>query len=810
MGKKHRFTVKSFEKYIEVTISQYSEQVQLKNSLPPNNDYLSSSEIRNIFKMISKYSSLQKGLLEIRTKFEDLLQEFFSASSDCISLVVCWLLIRDKCSNDNLNFLFYPIHKSNRGKESSWTIVVIISTKQFLSYNKCSPRIDTRCDGVKYDKMFSKCLMLDNSKLCNATSLQTINLDVSKVNLVNKGKSSSEEKKKTVLDDLLHHRNIHIRHPYVYSVYFNTANAWHPKAIDDIPWSWLNEEKWRLHTFAKYPQNTAKSAILLAAEGFAYIGVGKGSDDSVICYFCCSVKRHWAMFDVIPEIHRTLCPECPMVTGVNCNNVPMIAPTKGNTLFYNMGQGSLAVASGTERIKGSTGKDLTTDGSQASGRQSLAVQRDSQQAQARDIETDSPKEGQYPRASSFLTAETSSNGASQQRKSGASSTPSTQPSDNDASSNMVTSNSFELYSDSTPVRNNSEAVRNSDTNTVRNNSSTVPIAQTPASPPPTPASPPPTVAPPPPATATTSNAAAASTPTDITQTNTNSENTNVMQTKTGQGARKDGRGPTYSELGIITERPKRYEYALKVKRLETFDAWPRGHHLKTQDLADAGFYYAGYGDCARCFYCGGGLRNWEDNDDVWVEHARWFPKCAYIRQQMGQVFIDTVQDLNKNFDQIPFKLVMEKMPQRVFQLESKDTPLARDPAVRTLVDMGFSMKDVLSVAELLKEEASILSADKLYERLVSEGKLRTTKGQVQQAVVPSTDVSSDLESLRQLKEQNNQLRQQTVCKICMDKEVAVVFLPCGHLVSCSDCAVAMKDCPVCRNNVKGVVRAFMG
>ncbi|KAI8742857.1 baculoviral IAP repeat-containing protein 7, partial [Biomphalaria glabrata] len=59
-----------------------------------------------------------------------------------------------------------------------------------------------------------------------------------------------------------------------------------------------------------------------------------------------------------------------------------------------------------------------------------------------------------------------------------------------------------------------------------------------------------------------------------------------------------------------------------------------------------------------------------------------------------------------------------------------------------------------------------------------------------------------------LKEKNNQLRQQTVCKICLDQEVAVVFLPCGHLVSCTDCASAMKACPVCRTDVKGIVRAF--
>lgn len=44
--------------------------------------------------------------------------------------------------------------------------------------------------------------------------------------------------------------------------------------------------------------------------------------------------------------------------------------------------------------------------------------------------------------------------------------------------------------------------------------------------------------------------------------------------------------------------------------------------------------------------------------------------------------------------------------------------------------------------------------------------------------------------------------------ICMDKEVVVIFLPCGHLISYTDCAAAMKDYPVYRNHVEGIVRSF--
>ncbi|KAF7384454.1 hypothetical protein HZH68_014066 [Vespula germanica] len=40
-----------------------------------------------------------------------------------------------------------------------------------------------------------------------------------------------------------------------------------------------------------------------------------------------------------------------------------------------------------------------------------------------------------------------------------------------------------------------------------------------------------------------------------------------------------------------------------------------------------------------------------------------------------------------------------------------------------------------------------------------------------------------------------------VCKICYNGELGVVFLPCGHMVACVDCAPEMTTCAVCRVHV---------
>lgn len=62
--------------------------------------------------------------------------------------------------------------------------------------------------------------------------------------------------------------------------------------------------------------------------------------------------------------------------------------------------------------------------------------------------------------------------------------------------------------------------------------------------------------------------------------------------------------------------------------------------------------------------------------------------------------------------------------------------------------------------------------------------------------------SSPEELLRQLQEERT-------CKVCMDKLVSIVFIPCGHLVVCGDCAASLRHCPICRAVIRGSVRAFM-
>ncbi|NXE84809.1 BIRC1 protein, partial [Cochlearius cochlearius] len=77
-----------------------------------------------------------------------------------------------------------------------------------------------------------------------------------------------------------------------------------------------------------------------------------------------------------------------------------------------------------------------------------------------------------------------------------------------------------------------------------------------------------------------------------------------------------------------------WRYSAEDARLQSFDGWPfyaRG--TKPDSLARAGFFFTGKKDTVQCFACGGCLGNWEDGDDPWREHAKWFPECEFLQSK---------------------------------------------------------------------------------------------------------------------------------------------------------------------------------
>jgi len=74
-------------------------------------------------------------------------------------------------------------------------------------------------------------------------------------------------------------------------------------------------------------------------------------------------------------------------------------------------------------------------------------------------------------------------------------------------------------------------------------------------------------------------------------------------------------------------------FANTEKRVDSFD-YP--HRLfDAKDAARAGFFWLGTADRIKCYYCNGGLQRLTPFDNLFVEHAKWFPHCEHINRTLG-------------------------------------------------------------------------------------------------------------------------------------------------------------------------------
>nr|CAB3225545.1 baculoviral IAP repeat-containing protein 7-B-like [Phallusia mammillata] len=82
----------------------------------------------------------------------------------------------------------------------------------------------------------------------------------------------------------------------------------------------------------------------------------------------------------------------------------------------------------------------------------------------------------------------------------------------------------------------------------------------------------------------------------------------------------------------------------ETNRLQTFNQeWGDAQvDATSSELAKAGFFYLGSRDQVKCWYCNGGLRNWEPDQEPWAEHAKWYPSCEFLLRHKGPNFVHRI------------------------------------------------------------------------------------------------------------------------------------------------------------------------
>ncbi|XP_011929643.1 PREDICTED: baculoviral IAP repeat-containing protein 7 isoform X3 [Cercocebus atys] len=190
-------------------------------------------------------------------------------------------------------------------------------------------------------------------------------------------------------------------------------------------------------------------------------------------------------------------------------------------------------------------------------------------------------------------------------------------------------------------------------------------------------------------------------------------------------------------------------------RLASFYDWPLTAGVPPELLAAAGFFHTGQQDKVRCFFCYGGLQSWKRGDDPWTEHAKWFPSCQFLLRSKGRDFVHSVQETHS---------------QLLGSWDPWEEPEDAAPVAASVPAPG-------------------------------DPELPTPRREVQSE-------SAQEPGARDVEEQLRRLQEERTCKVCLDRAVSIVFVPCGHLV-CAECAPSLQLCPICRAPVRSRVRTFL-
>ncbi|KAJ8016076.1 hypothetical protein DPEC_G00003400 [Dallia pectoralis] len=184
------------------------------------------------------------------------------------------------------------------------------------------------------------------------------------------------------------------------------------------------------------------------------------------------------------------------------------------------------------------------------------------------------------------------------------------------------------------------------------------------------------------------------------------------------------------------------EMEVEESRLTTFHNWPTGAAVQPDVLARAGFFYTGYGDNVKCFFCDGGLRNWEPGDDPWQEHAKWFPRCDFLVQTRGRDYVSNIQDTHFHRETVSGSQTLvsgEISPANDGVVAPGVPSTVLSSVVQTVVQMGFDAGLVESLVQtkyLLTGQHYTSVSDLVTDVLAAEEdeRARIQQGRGQEAV----------------------------------------------------------------------------
>lgn len=276
-------------------------------------------------------------------------------------------------------------------------------------------------------------------------------------------------------------------------------------------------------------------------------------------------------------------------------------------------------------------------------------------------------------------------------------------------------------------------------------------------------------------------------------------------------------------------------------RLKTFQMnppWPKDY-VDIKKLAKAGFFYAFNGDNVHCAFCRGQVCRWDREDDPMTEHAKHFTTCPFIMG--GEVGNEPIgedpfpgpkrprpYDVCGSYPSFPpndprydhqEQQLQGRQLDEVNSLQSdSDISIQSHDQDQNNNDPDHHRQQQPSLQSLLLQTSQqanqlLSSSQDSYNRYLQQFNL-TQNYPIQDStlevnsIVTSSQSNLDVAApVAAAQATSNNLN--GICKICYTNPIELVFLPCGHLVSCLSCAQRLSKCPCCRETITTRIRTYL-
>lgn len=216
--------------------------------------------------------------------------------------------------------------------------------------------------------------------------------------------------------------------------------------------------------------------------------------------------------------------------------------------------------------------------------------------------------------------------------------------------------------------------------------------------------------------------------------------------------------------------PQYSNYGFKHFRLTSFDGyyWKKECPVSKNELVDAGFFNLHKKDFVCCFACGIVIGEWETTDNPWIEHEKHSKNCTYLK--LNSNILEKKKNLFTSDANKFIGIWLDSDSDIIQELYATRVPL---PIIKHALAKKYETSKMMYVSldEAMLGLNEALKEYNFYGR--NESKITSTH---------------------------------LLCQYCNENQISIVYLPCGHLISCSQCALNFKKCPNCDNDIRAVVK----